>query len=72
MKETQLKNFRQEDSLQTRLTQAGLRLEKQRCADGSEATLAQNVWVIPKATVLINKEFQEQRTVRVSDTQYTE
>lgn len=48
--------------------QAGLRMEKQRCADGPEATLAQNVWVMPKATVLINKEFQGQRTVGVSDT----
>lgn len=68
MKETQLKNFRQGDALQTRLTQAGPSLEKQRCADGAEATLTQNMWVMPKATVLIKKEFQEQRTVGVSDT----
>lgn len=68
MKETQLKNFRQGDALQTRLTQAGPRLEKQRCADAPEATLTQNVWVMPKATVLIKTEFQEQRTVGVSDT----
>lgn len=68
MKETQLKNFKQGDALQTRLTQAGPRLEKQRHADAPEATWTQNMWVKPKATVLIKKEFQEQKTVGVSDT----